>query len=241
VFDGLRPKAILFDFYGTLVDIETDERSVESWRVLSSFLRYRGGRAEAEELRDAYMRVVQARLDGSREAHPDVDVVDVFGETIAAAGVDRPRELAGIVAQLFRSLTVRHLSIYERGLEALRTLSATFKLGLVSDSQEAYILPELRAVGLEGMFATVIISSRYGYRKPDPRVFHHALTELGVSGSEAIYVGNSWDRDVVGAAAAGIPAVWLPRRSDEPRGADVPGVVVIRDVVELLQLAGIEG
>ena len=41
-------KAILFDYYLTIVDIKTDERKDHLWQVLASFLQYRGAAVEAD-------------------------------------------------------------------------------------------------------------------------------------------------------------------------------------------------
>jgi putative hydrolase of the HAD superfamily len=47
--------------------------------------------------------------------------------------------------------------------------------------------------------------------KPDPRIFHEALSELGVAPEEALYVGDSQDDDIVGAKRAGMQVAWINR------------------------------
>jgi putative hydrolase of the HAD superfamily len=97
-------------------------------------------------------------------AHPEADVADVFGEVQKQCGVDVGPQLPSLVAQLFRSLSIQRLSLFPESREVLETLGRHHPLGLVSDSQELYIKPEMRATSLEGLFEVVVISSRLGYR-----------------------------------------------------------------------------
>jgi putative hydrolase of the HAD superfamily len=62
----------------------------------------------------------------------------------------------------------------------------------------------------------VIDSSLVGVEKPDPAIFLAALDSLGVGPEEALYVGDLYEVDVVGARAAGIEAVLLTPSSSGP-------------------------
>ena len=237
MFEDLRPKAVLFDFYGTLVDIETDEHRHEPWETVAKLLKYRGSRATGEMLRLWYLDYVKNALDRSGEEYPDVDIVPIFGQLIAHAGVHDEDGLAKTVAQLFRSQSIVYqLRTFPESIEVLEDLSRKgFVLGLVSDSQEPYLLPELHESRLDRFFDLdkVVISSRYGYRKPDPRLMQVALERLGIAPSDAAYVGDSWMRDVEGAAKVGMHPIWI--RRDKP--ADLPRrdvkVYTIRNLNEL--------
>jgi len=59
----------------------------------------------------------------------------------------------------------------------------------------------------------VIDSAVVGVEKPDPRIFRLALAQAGVPPSAAVYVGDLYSVDVVGARRAGLDAVLL-----DPRG-----------------------
>ena len=52
-------------------------------------------------------------------------------------------------------------------------------------------------------------SALVGVEKPDPAIFRAALDALGVAPAEALYVGDLYEVDVVGARAAGMPAALL--------------------------------
>lgn len=79
----------------------------------------------------------------------------------------------------------------------------------------------LARVGLGALLDGVVTSAEVGAGKPDPRIFTAALELAGVSGGEALHVGDSLEEDVAGAHAAGIEVVWLNRgRADAPAPGD---------------------
>jgi len=72
-----------------------------------------------------------------------------------------------------------------------------------------------------GRFASIVISAEHGVAKPDPAVFHIALTELGVAAEDAVHLGDNPVNDVAGARAAGVRAVLLDRGGAAPAPGDV--------------------
>ncbi len=72
----------------------------------------------------------------------------------------------------------------------------------------------IKALGLRDFFEVVIDSAVVGYEKPDPRIFRRALETIGVEPSRAIYVGDLYSVDVLGARTAGIHPVLLDPHGD---------------------------
>jgi putative hydrolase of the HAD superfamily len=241
VLDGVNTKVILFDFYGTLIDIRTDEYDIQPWLVVASFLRYKGAKVSANELQNIYFNYVQKCLDRSHEPYPDVDVIHIFRDILTKLQVESSECLERTIAQLLRSLTIKKFSLFSETLQVLPELAKRFRLGLVSDGQEAYIIPELRMVTLDCFFETIVISSRYGYRKPDPRLFQQALKEMGLSKTDDIlYVGDNWELDIVGAANAGIQSAWIQRKKDQENASQDQIENILHDLRDLLCLIGSE-
>ena len=86
----------------------------------------------------------------------------------------------------------------ERGL---RTAVISNSNGTVAD-----ILTHL---GLAQHLEFVIDSSKVGVEKPDPRIFRIALERAGLAPAEAVYVGDLYSIDVLGARAAGLKAILM--------------------------------
>ena len=127
-----------------------------------------------------------------------------------AAGVPTGR-LDEVRATLSRLHAERHLwsGIAGDTHDALARLRAAgLRLGVVSNS-DGRVEEALEAAGLRGYFDVVVDSTVAGVEKPDPAIFRAALEALAVLPSEALYVGDLYEVDVIGANAAGIPAVLL--------------------------------
>jgi putative hydrolase of the HAD superfamily len=81
-----------------------------------------------------------------------------------------------------------------------------------------------------------VFSSELGVRKPDPRIFIHALREVGGDAPTAVFVGDRVNDDIVGARAVGMRTILTREfRNEDPgdvrpdavveRLSDVPGVI----------------
>lgn len=68
-------------------------------------------------------------------------------------------------------------------------------------------LIEFERAGISGLFSAASFSSDHGMVKPSPKPFKWVLSQLGVSESEAIVVGDSPRRDLGGAKSAGIDCI----------------------------------
>jgi putative hydrolase of the HAD superfamily len=125
-----------------------------------------------------------------------------------SAGVPADR-MPEVRDSLRRLHSERHLwcSVREGTRESLSRLRAAgLRLGIVSNS-DGRVEQALAASGLRGYFDVVIDSGLHGVEKPDPAIFRAALDALGVGPEEALYVGDVYEVDVVGARAAGMEAV----------------------------------
>lgn len=203
-------KGILFDLYGTLIDIETDEAMEEIYRGVAHFLTYQGVHLHRSELKDLYYRILKEQKEQSPEKYPEINVEAIWEILIKDEGVyafSEYKRLPRILAQIYRGISRKRLQLYPSVKEVLDELKANYRLALISDAQPCYALPEIRAVSLDGYFDPVIISADYGYRKPDERLFQTALSRMSLSASEVICVGNDMYRDIYGASKLGIKTI----------------------------------
>jgi len=210
-------RAILFDVNGTLLDIETDEGQDHIYHVISRLLAYQGFQLAPQVIRDRYFAIMEQQRKSSPERFPEFDAVAIWQtmlqtESAAAEGLpaDSLSRLPLFLAGLHRTLAHKRLEPYPDVPRVLEELGKQYKLGIVTDAQSAYALPELRLTGLSDLFACVIVSGDYGYRKPDPRLFSLGLKALGVQPNQAIYLGNDMYHDVFGAQQVGLRAVFWP-------------------------------
>jgi len=100
---------------------------------------------------------------------------------------------------------------YPEAIPALESLRGNYRLGMVTNGASSVQRDKAARTGLDAYFETIVVSGEFGRGKPDPGIFLHACQRLGVSAEETVMVGNSLTRDIAGAQAAGIRAVWVNR------------------------------
>jgi len=198
-------KALIFDLYGTLIDIETDEQAPAVYMNLSRFLSYHLARIKPEDLRKVYNEYVHKSLAASNEPYPEVDVFEIFKGIMNKYGPGKyTRSAVRNAAMLFRALTIRRFQAFEGIYDVLNLIAKDYKLAIISDAQWLFAEPEMQMLGLTRYFKTTIFSSKYGIKKPDIRLFKAALRRLKVKPDEAVYIGDKPDKDLVGAKKAGM-------------------------------------
>jgi putative hydrolase of the HAD superfamily len=112
---------------------------------------------------------------------------------------------------------------------AIDELAGRYSLALVTNGASCLQREKLTASGLADRFDAVIVGGDVGVAKPDRAIFERALEAVGVQARDAVMVGNSLEKDVDGATAARIRAIWV-NRGGEPGPADV---LAVRDLGEL--------
>jgi HAD superfamily hydrolase (TIGR01549 family) len=117
-----------------------------------------------------------------------------------------------------------------------------YRLALVADGPAATFSNNLGPCGLYDLFEVYAISGNLGCEKPDARIFHHAMQQMGIAREHfgrVVMVGNNLSRDIAGANALGMISVWLdwaPRRSKIPADAGEVPAYTIKNPYELVAL-----
>lgn len=123
---------------------------------------------------------------------------------------------------------------YPEVVEVLNALREQgYRLGIVSN-WSWNLRDRVAQAGLEGHFELVWASAYAGCNKPHPGIFHQALARMAVRRERALYVGDSYPHDVVGARNAGVDVALLDR---DGRAGDAD-CTVIRDLRGVLELLG---
>ena len=91
-----------------------------------------------------------------------------------------------------------------------------------------------QAFDLANYFALLTDSTNLGYVKPDPRIFHHVLNELGLEPEDCLHVGDLYGADILGAKNAGIDVVWLNYRGINIQ--DDTETIQIKELAELIKI-----
>jgi putative hydrolase of the HAD superfamily len=215
-------RSVIFDCYSTLVDIQTNEEKVQVFDYLSLYLRYYGASISSRKLKSAVHHEKARQLKASQESYPEVDLETVFNIILKKEGLGNGF-LAGSCCKLFRLLSRERFQVFPDSLPVLSEMKDSgYPLAVVSDAQKAFCLEEGEMLGLNKYFDRIILSTHFGFTKPDPRLFAIACAMINVPPEDGVYIGNDPDRDVKGARQAGMRVILLERRGKGMRRPTEP-------------------
>ena len=109
-------------------------------------------------------------------------------------------------------------------VELVRRLAERAPVAIVTNGPPDIQRLKIEQAGVAPYLSAVVISGEVGVGKPDPAIFSAALDRLGVGPERAVMIGDNWERDVLGARAVGMRAVWISQGRPVP--APEPGVSV---------------
>ena len=205
-------KDLVFDLYGTLVDIHTEENDLV-WEKTAFFFGFYGARYTPVELKAAFAEELkrrEAKAGQNYECVPDIPFEQVMAKLFADQGVENGAALGLQAAQLFRISSLEYIRVYPGALEALEALrKAGHRLWLLSNAQRVFTAYELRLLGLEPYFDGIYISSDYGCRKPDLRFYEALIRERDLRAENCLMIGNDRFTDIAGAKQAGMATLYM--------------------------------
>ncbi len=88
------------------------------------------------------------------------------------------------------------------------------KTCLLTDLTAHIQFRKIQKLDLSHYLDFVVTSEEVGVEKPHPYMFTKALQKLECTAGEAIMIGDSWEKDIVGAQAMGIRSIWINRKNE---------------------------
>lgn len=196
----------IFDLYGTLIDIHTDEDDKALWQALADFYLEHGAAYTADELHADYLRDVAERLDISEE----IRVEEVFCQLFTARGVNADTALVLETCRFFRETSTKYIRLYPWTLPILEKLKSEGKgIYLLSNAQRSFTEHELDTLGLTQYFDVIMISSDCGVKKPNLTFFKMLMKRCGLHSKECLFIGNDEICDIFGAKKAGMNTFYI--------------------------------
>jgi HAD superfamily hydrolase (TIGR01549 family) len=230
-------KAIIFDFGQTLVDssggfhsaekkaeqIIFDNLKLTSWPDFIA--NYRKVRTKFKENSNFSRRLMWQ------------EVYSVFNQQYNAELLERWE-------QEYWQTVIKQTEPFPETEIVLKELYSGYLLAVITNTQgqvksgnhRITLMPQL-----EKFFKIIIVAGESGIPpKPDPWSFSMCLEKLGVTGDQAVYIGDDWHIDIAGARRAGIQPIWLKHYLVKRNWPDIQDTVpVINSLNQLLDLKGV--
>lgn len=194
-------KNYIFDLYGTIIDIHTEEGEKKLWKALAKFYRRHGAFYFAGGIRRGYHKYVEEELEKAEE----IQVEKVFTKLFEDKGVEASKTLVLETCRFFRDTSTYHLRLYEWSLPILQKLKENGKkVYLLSNAQRSFTYHEMETLDIVKYFDKIYISSDHGMKKPNPAFFRLLMENEGLKAEECLFLGNDQTCDVLGAQGVGM-------------------------------------
>ena len=191
---------IMFDLYGTLIDIYTDESIDIFWEGFAECSK-KYKEYDYLVLKEEYLKICK-KLEMDKE---EIEILDVFMELF-----DVDVETSKEIALMFREVSRRYVKKY-RGVDKLLTKlkKKGYKIYLLSNAQRAFTIDEMEKLDLIKYFDGIAISSDYGVKKPNKDFYLRAMEEFGIKAESTWMIGNDYECDIRPAKELGLRTIYI--------------------------------
>ena len=97
--------------------------------------------------------------------------------------------------------------LFDGTLELLDYLKEKYTLHIITNGFEEVQTLKMKKSKIFHYFTEVITSESVGVKKPNPKVFLHAMKKAGSSPKESLMIGDNIEADIQGALATGMKAI----------------------------------
>jgi putative hydrolase of the HAD superfamily len=229
-------KAVFFDLYFTLVGYEPSQEEIEAG-MLHSF----GIDVSAEALQRPlakandfiYEAIAKRPLSQRSKEETTALYAQYHRNILKEAGLTAGENV--IMGLLSGGLQAKmNLALFDDVLSTLDALKKRgLKLGLISNI-ERNMTGALDELGLSPRLDVVVTSQDAGANKPQPEIFQFALRKAGLGPAEAIYIGDQYQVDIIGARGAGMKAILIDRAGYHEDITDCPRIRSLTEVTKYL-------
>lgn len=106
-------------------------------------------------------------------------------------------------------------NLIPHSIEVLDYLKPKYQMHIITNGFVEAQYVKLEKSGLAPYFKEVVVSDGFGYRKPDPRIFHHALNLADASAENSLMIGDDYGPDVIGAKAVSMDQVFFSNNAEK--------------------------
>lgn len=205
----------MFDLYGTLADIHTDEEDITLWEKTAEYYTNKGAHYTASQLWDTYIKFVDEEKAVINKLHPEYKYIDikiekVFKRLYSDKGVEVSDEEVIETALFFRDLSREYIRLYDGIKELLDDLKKSgARVYLLTNAQRSFTWDELRILGIRDKFDGIVISSDEECSKPDPHFYNALIGRYRLDPKETIMVGNDPIADIKGGKNVGLDTLYI--------------------------------
>ncbi len=181
---------LLFDLYGTLIDIEVDEENESVFKFIARWLNAQGFNVTPKKLAFLYKSCIESNRKTRKDKINEYEITSIFYEVIKSMNpAKRPRRLSECAARIFRVMTTRYINLIDETFELMkRAKKHGVRIGIVANAQRFNAEAELEMFDINKYLDYCLFSSDIGTRMPDPSIFLKARSDFCPDAKEIYFI-----------------------------------------------------
>lgn len=138
-----------------------------------------------------------------------------FNEAFAFFNMQFSLEQLDLMAQAYIDELPLDNHLFDHAIELLEYLKDQYRLHLITNGFEEVQHKKLRNSNIARYFLTVMTSEKAGVKKPNPIIFHKALSGANAKPDSSVMIGDSLEADVMGAHDFGIHTIYFNYKNEQ--------------------------
>lgn len=235
-------KAFIFDFNDTLIHspawMDLEIRTLPQTAL--ALLAEQGHIPVLDETQFAQAETVfhNAR-ETANQAERETTHIDDLLEIVAALDLQTqvPPPLVEETVEALHRRCIPQVTLIEGVENTLQQLkSQGYRLSIISNAAfSPFLTWTLTHFGVKDYFEDILVSADVGVRKPNPEIFKIALDRMGLAPHEVVYIGDDFEKDVVGSIQFGMQAIWFhPAGDGPPPNSQVTPSATVTELIQII-------
>ncbi|WP_271406542.1 YjjG family noncanonical pyrimidine nucleotidase [Tenacibaculum soleae] len=139
-------------------------------------------------------------------------------DSFTAVNYNISDDLINIISKDYITYLPNHNHLFEGTIEILEYLHKKYKLHIITNGFEEVQNLKLQKSGIIKYFKEIITSESIGVKKPNPKIFEHALKKVNTVAHNSVMVGDSYEADVLGALKSNMLAIHFTNNIKQESG-----------------------
>jgi 2-haloacid dehalogenase/putative hydrolase of the HAD superfamily len=234
-------EAVLFDAYGTVLDVGMYHRDITKHVIQQSNALF-GITASVEEFNAFWNEEFECAFrDVIAYCGEFRNMRDLYGisarNVFHRYGINVPDAYVEDLNRIFKKMLDEAVTILPNVKKTLEILCTNGRrLGMVSNGDTEELSAHLN--GVSEFFDVIVTSEELKVYKPHSRLFDEAIRKMDVAREATAFVGDTITSDVLGAKKAGLTAIWYNKKKRVPK-PEVRPDFEIREMAEILEIVGL--
>lgn len=205
---------IIFDLYGTLIDINTDESNEKLWIYMTNLYKKQNAIYRPNELKKLFNKLCNEEEINLKKTlkcdNVEININNVFKKLFEHKNINVNNKTIDKTTLAFRKNSTNYIKLYKNVKKTLNTLKKhSKKIYLLSNAQNTFTMYELKKLNLEKYFDGIILSSNELVKKPNPIFFDKLFNKYNLKKENSIMIGNDKTTDIKGAFEYQIDSIYI--------------------------------